>query len=121
MRDAAKVAQYRGKAIQHLGAFASRYKLPYMVEYERCTATILTLRIDDQGDIVSTLTWTLDGEQQNHPDGAVQTWRVTNPPVYRPDPGGDVMVNGIRCTHDPIGIAREALGEVIKIWSGGVL
>lgn len=35
---------------------------------------------------------------------------IVNPPVYRPDPQGEVVVNDRPYTYDPLGAAAEVIG-----------
>jgi hypothetical protein len=38
---------------------------------------------------------------------------IINPPVYRPDPTGDVEVNGVMYKYDPLGTVAEVIGMQI--------
>lgn len=118
MPDAAQIAAYAEKARAHIEAFAALYSLPYTVEIEPFTATILSLGVGASGELVVTLTWTLNGVEQNKPDGGVQTWVVLNPPLYVPDPRGAYKIGGVRHRRDPLYIARRELAATLRHWSG---
>ena len=117
MRDPALVALYGTKAREHIRAFTSLYELPYTVEIGPFSATILTLDVGEDGDLIVTLTWALHGVPQVKPDGGVQTWVVTNPPVYVRDPLGTFKINGIKHRLDPLYIAKTELGNLLQMWA----
>ena len=117
MRDAETVARLTAKAQAHITAFRALYSLPYTVDFPPVSATILTLDVGAQGDLVVTLTWAVGGVVQDRPDGGVQTWIVTNPPLYVPDPRGTVKVGGVKCRLDPLYIAKAELGALLAQWA----
>lgn len=118
MRDAATVALLTAKARAHVAAFRALYELPYTVDFAPVSATILTLDINAGGDLVVTLTWAINGVLQTFPDGGVQTWIVTNPPLYVPDPLGTIRIGGIRHRLDPLYIAKTELAALLAHWAG---
>lgn len=117
MRDATIVALLTAKAKAHIAAFRALYSLPYTVDFAPVTATILTLDVNPAGDLVVTLEWAINGAMQMYPDGEVQTWIVTNPPLYVPDPLGTVKIGGIRHRLDPLHIAKTELGVLLAHWA----
>lgn len=40
---------------------------------------------------------------------------IVNPPNYRPDPNGDVEVNGVMYVFDPVGTVAEVIGKHIGV------
>lgn len=117
MPSAGQIAGYAAKAQAHIDAFTALYALPYTVEIEPFSATILTLDVGAAGELVVTLTWSLNGVQQNKPDGDIQTWVVINPPLYAPDPRGTIRIGGIPHRRDPLYIARKELALTLQHWA----
>jgi hypothetical protein len=117
MRDAATVARYAEKAYAHIGAILQGRTLPFTLDLGEFEATVLTLAVNAQGDLVATLTWKHNGVPQAKPDGDVQTWVVTNPPVNIADVRGDIKVGAGRYRRDPLAVAQRELRNLLQFWS----
>jgi len=117
VRDAETVARYAEKASAHIDAILQGRALPLVVEIGEFEATVLSLDVGSQGDLIATLTWKHNGVAQNKPDGGVQTWIVTNPPVNILDVRGDIKVGASRYRRDPLAVALRELGNLLRFWS----